>query len=447
MLPKKTSLEYLSLLYLGRILEPHWQSPPHVRYLTKATREAILAGGARLVVNLPPRHGKSLLICRLLPAWYALHRPRAQIVIATHTLNLAREHGIVIREYLRHLEARLKLPLLDKDLQSSERIRTAQGGYIYCVGVGGALVGRGADLAIVDDPYPNLAAAYSKKERENVEKWFEGTLYTRLQGGRNCIVVQQRWHRRDLAGTLLAKGWHGVVLPAEAREGDPLGRPVGQPLWAEKFPSEVLANIRQQIGGTLYQAMYQQSPEADEGNLFKAHHFQWRYDAPPEPHALRLLSIDTATSEKEHADYTAILAWAYDGRQVSLLDILRLRVEYPALVGALAQLTAQYQPHYVLIEDSNNGRALLQSLKREPKDYTLLGVAPTGSKYLRALTCVKWFENAQVLLPPTHALLSEYIGELMDFPTGAHDDFVDATSLALNWLDTHGGGVAVRVVR
>lgn len=444
---KRDSPEALSFLWLGRQLEPQWSAPPHVRHLAKTVREAILSGDARLVVNLPPRHGKSLLLCRLLPAWYALHRPRAQIVIATHTVSLAKEHGIAVREYLRFCEAQLGEPLLDRTLQSTERIRTVAGGYIYCVGVGGALIGRGADLAIVDDPYPNLAAAYSKKERENVQRWFEGTLYTRLQGARNCIVVQQRWHRRDLAGVLLSKGWRGIVLPAEAREGDPLGRAVGEPLWKEKFPLEALHDIRRQIGETLYQAIYQQSPEADEGNLFRAHHLQWRYDAPPPPDALRLISVDTATSEREHADYTAILVWAYDGQSVYLLDLMRLRVEYPALVGSLSRLAEQYRPHYVLIEDSNNGRALAQSLRREPKDYTLLAVPPVGSKYLRAMTCVKWFENAQVLLPPHHALLTDYISELMDFPTGTHDDYVDATSLMLNWLDTHGGAVQVRTVR
>lgn len=167
---KRDSPEALSLLWLGRQLEPQWSAPPHVRHLAKTVREAILSGDARLVVNLPPRHGKSLLLCRLLPAWYALHRPRAQIVIATHTVSLAKEHGIAVREYLRFCEAQLGEPLLDRTLQSTERIRTVAGGYIYCVGVGGALIGRGADLAIVDDPYPNLAAAYSKKEKRARER-------------------------------------------------------------------------------------------------------------------------------------------------------------------------------------------------------------------------------------------------------------------------------------
>lgn len=446
---RKDSLECLSLLLLGSLLEPHWQNPPHIRYLAKVVREAVRATAARCVINLPPRHGKSLLLCRLLPVWYALHHPRANIVIATHTLSLAKEHGIAIREYLRHLESRLGTPLLDKSLQSSERIRLAEGGYIYCVGVGGALIGRGADLAIVDDPYPNLAAAYSRKERENVQRWFEGTLYTRLQGARNCIVVQQRWHRHDLAGVLLSRGWQGCVLPAEARENDPLGRAVGEPLWAERFPKPVLHEIRAQIGNTLYQAMYQQTPEADEGNLFKAHHFQWRWTHLPETATLRFLSVDTATSEREHADYTAILVWAYDGTVAYLVDLLRLRVEYPALKGALERLAAQYQPQYVLIEDSNNGRALLQSLRRTPTRYAVLGVPPVGSKYLRAMMVAPWFETAKVLLPEDHPLLADYISELLDFPTGVHDDFVDATSLALSWLEAHrdAAHMTVRVVR
>jgi predicted phage terminase large subunit-like protein len=269
-----------------------------------------------------------------------------------------------------------------------------------------------------------------------------------LQGKRNIIVIQQRLHAKDLAGELIRRdGWQPIILPALAPENDPLGRQPSEPLWQSRFPTETLAAIRNEIGDTLFNALYNQHPITEEGNLFHSRFFEMRYDALPEL-SLILISIDTAQTTHDKADYTAWTVWGYDGNYAYLIDAERHRVEYPALVNTTRRLIDQHRAHYILIEQSAQGYALLQTLRYDLPHAAIVGVPPIGSKIVRALTASTWFHEARVLLPPQLTpQMHAWLAEMLDFPNAPHDDYVDSTTLALNWLRNQTPHGTWRIVR
>jgi len=425
----------MNILTLAKLVEHNFEITPHIVYLYKRILPALIAGNARFVIAMPPRHGKSTALARILPTWYMLTHPRASVVIATNEQELANAHGLAIRDYLMQLESILGVKLVDPARHAMHALRTTTGATLRCLTIRGSLIGHGADLAIVDDPYRNFAEAVSPRIRQQVSTWFRSTLYSRLQGKRNIIVIQQRLHAKDLAGELMQRsGWTPIILPALACENDPLGRQPGEPLWATRFGRDVLEEIRTEIGDALFNALYQQRPITEEGNLFHSRFFEMRYDTLPEL-SLRLISIDTAQTASDKADYTAWTVWGYDGHYVYLLDCERHRVEYPALLNITRRLIEQHRAHYVLIEQSASGYALLQTLRTDLQGAALVGVPPIGSKIVRALTASTWFEQARVLLPAQLTpQMHAWLAEMLEFPNSPHDDFVDSTTLALNWL-------------
>ena len=435
-------------LTIARLVEPDFEITPHIVYLYKRIAPALKSGGARFVIAMPPRHGKSTALARILPTWYMLTHPRAAVVIATNEQELANSHGMAIRDYLLHLETILGVKLLDPARHAMHTLRTTTGASLRCLTVRSSLIGHGADLAIVDDPYRNFAEAISPRIRQQVSTWFKSTLYSRLQGKRNVIVIQQRLHAKDLAGELMNRsGWEAIVLPAIASENDVLGRRPGEPLWTSRFGLEVLEEIRSEIGDPLFNTLYNQHPITEEGNLFHSRFFEMRYDTLPDL-SLRLIAIDTAQTAADKADYTAWTVWGYDGHYAYLLDAERHRVEYPALVNTTRRLIEQHRAHYVLIEQSASGYALLQTLRGDIPHAALVGVNATGSKIVRALTASTWFEQGRVLLPSElSTTMQAWLAEMLEFPHSAHDDFVDSTTLALNWLRHNALQGTWRIVR
>jgi len=422
-------------LQLAQLVEPDFEPAPHILYLFQRIAPALEEGNAHFVICMPPRHGKSTALARILPTWYILTHPRASVVIATNEQELANAHGSAIRNYLLQLEHILNTKIIDPARHAMHALRTTTGASLRCLTVRGSLIGHGADLAIVDDPYRNFAEAISPRIRQQVSTWFKGTLYSRLQGKRNIIVIQQRLHAKDLAGELIHNpNWQPIILPALASENDPLGRQPGEPLWQSRFPTATLAAIRNEIGDTLFNALYNQQPIAEEGNLFHSRFFEMRYDTLPEL-SLILISIDTAQTTHDKADYTAWTVWGYDGNYAYLIDAERHRVEYPALVNTTRRLIEQHRAHYILIEQSAQGYALLQTLRHDLPHAAIVGVPPIGSKIVRALTASTWFHEARVLLPPQLTpQMHAWLAEMLEFPNAPHDDYVDSTTLALNWL-------------
>ncbi|HJU09416.1 MAG TPA: phage terminase large subunit, partial [Candidatus Binataceae bacterium] len=229
----------------------------------------------------------------------------------------------------------------------------------------------------------------------------------------------------------MTDNWKILSLPAIAEANDLLGRGEGEALWPSKFPVEVLQRIRNQIGSNAWAALYQQRPVAAEGAVFRR---EWIRTFSVEPEYTRLVfSLDTAYKAGEGNDYSVILVWGEAPTGYYLLDAVRERLDFPALMSRTIAKASWWHPHAILVEDAASGQSLIQSLHAETS-LPLLPIKPLGDKESRASAVSPLFESGRVFLPKSAPWLTDYIDELLSFPVSGHDDQVDATSQALMWL-------------
>lgn len=425
----------MRLLPYVREHDATYQTPWHVE-LIASKLEAVERGDIkRLMLFLPPRHGKSELASRYFPAWYLGRNPKRQVITACYAQGLADDFGRRVRNIMASPEHLGVFPgsSLSKDSQAAERFSTAAGGTYFAVGRGGPITGRGATLAIVDDPLKDREEADSETIREKLKSWYAEVLYTRLAPGAAVIVIQTRWHQDDLAGWLQAEhkaqGWDIVSLPALAEKDEPHRRE-GDALWPERYSRDVLLATKAQMQSA-FASLYQQRPSAQEGAIFKR---QWwgRYDAPP-PFTRVVMSLDTAFKGGDENDYSVCTTWGETATGYYLLHVWRGRVEFPALLAMVLTLADQWKPNVVLVEDKASGQSLVQVLR----DQTRLPVHPvrvTADKVSRANAVTPTLEAGKVLLPVAAGWLDDYLDELSQFPNAAHDDQTDATTQALEYL-------------
>ena len=251
------------------------------RHLERVERREI----DRLIIEMPPRHGKSELASKSYPAWCLGRNPSKQIISASASNDLATDWGKAVRNIIASDEFRLVYPGVElaEDSRAAGKWQTKQGGIYVAASVGTSILGRGADEYLIDDPFGTMADARSEVMRENVWDWFNGTVYNRLQPGGAIILIAHRMHEDDLAGRLIermkagADTWTIVRLPALAEapseqypEPDPLGRKVGEALWPASYPVAALDRIRDNTLARNWSALYQQRPTPDEGEMFVA---------------------------------------------------------------------------------------------------------------------------------------------------------------------------------
>ena len=387
----------------------------------------------RLMIAVPPRHGKSLLASQLFPAWYLGRNPSRQIIAATYAQELADDFGRNVRNIMRDPLFAKIFPgvVLRDDSTSAKRFHTSAGGIYVAAGVGGPLTGRGADLLLIDDPIKNREEAESETFRRQMRDWYTSVAYTRLMPDAAVVVIQTRWHASDLAGWLLSdhghEGWTVVDLPALSEDGIAL--------WPERYPAQRLEQIKQTIGSRDFSALYQQRPSPAEGGLI---HSKWfsRYSVAP-IFSRVIQSWDTAHKAAQINDPSVCTTWGQTSTGYYLLDVYRVRAEYPELKRAALSLASKWDPSVILIEDKASGQSLVQDL-RQTTNMPILPVNPQGDKVIRLMVVSPLFESGRVFLPESAPWLIDYEMELTQFPSGAHDDQVDSSSQALKYLAHQG---------
>ncbi len=423
-------------------LFPAFDLAAHVKMILTKLEAIERAEARRLMLFLPPRHGKSLLASQFFPAWYLGRHPERSIITASYGEELSLDWGRRVRNLLadplhRAIFADCRL---SEDSSAVHRFSTTRGGNYYAVGRGGPITGRGADLLIVDDPIKDVEESGSEIVRRALHSWFSAVCYTRLQPGGALVLIQTRWHESDLAGWLLREHaderWEVISLPAIA-EQDETFRREGEALWPERFPLSTLEQIKSAIGGAAWASLYQQRPSAAEGAIFKRE--WWQFFQPPlaQKVARTVQSWDTAFKAREENDYSVCSTWAATDNGYHLLHLWRGRVEFPELKRMVGVLADEWKPNVVLIEDSASGQSLIQELKAATR-LPVLPVKVDRDKVARAQAVTPLIEAGKVFLPSGAAWLNDYIDELATFPHGAHDDQVDSTTLALNDLRTRG---------
>lgn len=416
-------------------LWPPFKLAAHHRLIVDKLEGVELSEITRLMIFMPPRHGKSLLGTQLFPAWFLGRHPDRSIITACYGQELADDFGRQVRNLVSDPIHHAIFPefRLADDSTSMRRFNTTAGGSYYAVGRGGSITGRGAHLLLIDDPLKDAEEARSEVTRRGLFEWYAYVAFTRLQPGGAVVLITTRWHEDDLAGRLLRedpKSWVVLCLPAIA-EVDESFRRAGDALWPEKYPIKDLEEKRKVIGGSAWASLYQQRPAAAEGAIFKRE--WWRYFRE-QPFFKRIVqSWDTAFKTGAENDFSACTTWGVADSGYYLLWFWRGKVEFPELKRCMNWLAQEWRPNQILIEDRASGQSLIQELKHS----TALPIIPIRAdkdKLARAEAITPLIEAGKVFLPESAPGLNDYVDELAAFPNGVHDDFVDSTTQALNYL-------------
>lgn len=384
----------------------------------------------RLMVFMPPRHGKSELCSIRFSAWYLGKHQQAQIIGCSYAESLAYSFSYAIRETIAGEHYQKLWPLgLDTagavrwQLTGKENRRAS---YI-AAGVGGGITGEGADLLIIDDPVKNAEEAESSAQRDKVYGWYTTTARTRLQPDAAIILIMTRWHVDDLAGRLIADAkrdpaadqWEILNLSAVTD---------GQALWPERYPISVLDNVRATIGSRNFESLYQGSPTQAEGNVFKREWWQFYKVRPVFNYIIQ--SWDTAFKDKSQNDYSVCTVWGITKSAYYLIDVVRHKVEFPELKRMCITAYERDKPQRVYVEDKASGQSLIQEIRRETR-IPIFPVKVDSDKVARANAVTPLIEAGRVYLPEYASWLHDYLEELSSFPVGEHDDQVDSTTQAL----------------
>jgi predicted phage terminase large subunit-like protein len=402
----------------------------------------------RLIINLPPRHLKSLMASIAFPAWCLGHDPTAQILCVSYAQDLADKlardcRSIMMSRWYRQIFS----TRLAAHRQAVQEFITTRQGYRLATSTGGVLTGRGADIILIDDPL-KPEEALSETQRQAANDWYDHTLYSRQNDKRRgaIVTIMQRLHEDDLIGHLLAQEpWEVLSFSAIAEEDEVhrietiwgprcFTRRRGEALHPDREALEILEHIRRTIGEYNFAGQYQQSPAPLGGGMVKAEWFKrYRQNERPERFDRIVQSWDTANKATELSDFSVCTTWGVSGKHLFLLGVFRRRLEYPALKRAVREQQSLFDATEVLIEDKASGTQLIQELI-EDGCHGVTRYQPTIDKVMRLNAQTGMIDNGFVHIPEDAAWLAEYLHEMTVFPKGKHDDQVDSTAQFLDWF-------------
>ena len=409
----------------------------------------------RLLLTMPPRHRKSAHASQLFPCWMLGRNPKMEIVVAGYAAEIALEHSRKARAFYLSDRFLALFPEVRRPGQSKAGIVqtahewwTPQRGRYYAVGIGGGLTGRGADLAIFDDPVKDREEAESERYRNRAFDWYTSTLGTRLSSGAAIVGIQTRWHVDDLAGRILQNAAEGtgeiykhINLPAID--------PTGKTLWPERFSAQDYAQMRLRAGTRDWEALYQGEPTIQGGNFFAVDRL--RYDALADfPEVQYIRCWDPASTEKQvnknDPDYTAgaLVALTMEQGEFGPLphlwikdiragqwepnkrnaEIERTAMEDGAAVPIFYEAVGAYKDSAATMAEALKGKRM----------FTPHHVS--SDKMVRASPLQPIFDGGNVHVPRGAAWLPIFEKQFTEFPAGSHDDVVDAVATARNKLDT-----------
>ena len=423
-----------------RYVWPEMLVGEHHKRIAAAFDRVISGECKRLIIAMPPRHGKSQMGSYLFPAYVMGKRPEAKLIVGSHTAELAQRFGRMIRNLVDDENYKELFPntVLSADSKAAGRWNTNAGGEAFFIGKGGAMTGRGGDIIILDDILDEQDAI-SDTAMDNTWAWYESGPRQRLQPNGAIILINTRWKTDDVAGRLLrmqsnlkADQWEVLEFPAIL--------PSGNPLWPGYWKLEELEKVKFSIGLKKWNAQWQQQPTNDDGAILKREWWRkWNRDEPPACSYV-LQTLDTAYSKKETADFSVIATWgvfqpsADSGPNLILLSVKKGRWDFPELKRVARDEYRYWQPDNVLIEAKATGTPLQHELRRMNIPVTMYspGGRRTGQdKVSRANAVAPILESGMVWYPEDEEFAQELVEECAAFPNGTNDDQVDVTVMAL----------------
>ena len=395
----------------------------------------------RVIINMPPRHTKSEFASYLLPAWFLGNFPGKKVIQTSHTAELAVGFGRKVRNLVDTETYREIFPDLNlqSDSKAAGRWNTSKGGDYFAIGVGGAVTGKGADLLIIDDPHSEQEAAMASSNPEVYDKvyeWYTSGPRQRLQPGGAIVIVMTRWAQRDLTGQVIkaaaqrgGEDWEVIEFPAIL--------PSGKPLWPEFWSLEELSALQEELPNSKWQAQYQQNPVGNESAIVKRDWWQWwEHDEPPACDYI-LQSWDTAFEKNQRADYSAGTTWGIwyneednNTPNIILLDSYKKRVEWVELKRDVLNWYNQWEPDSMIVEKKASGAPLIYELRSMGVPVQEYTPSRGQDKIARLNSVSDIIASGKVWVPRTR-WAEELVDEIAAFPSGEHDDLVDATTLAL----------------
>jgi len=445
------------------VIEPHTTFIPgwHIDCIADHL-EAVARGDIRdLLINIPPRHMKSLAVAVFWPAWLWTQRPGTRFLCASYSLHLSTRDSVRCRRLVSSewYQGRWgDVVELVEDQNQKIRFETSAGGYRIATSVGGTVTGEGGDFIIVDDPH-NIEEVESEALREMVLRWWDEVMSTRLndpkRGGR--VIVMQRVHERDLTGHLLERGgWHHLCLPAryepkvtvmpgqveiqphhECPYGSDPRTQDGELLWPERFGEEEIKRLEIDLGPFGTAGQLQQRPVPREGAYFRA---EWFGQNPPDvaDRIVRKVQYwDLAYSQRTGADFTVAVTLGIDGDQrLYILHVLRQRIEAEGLVDLMARHIEDTRPDLVGVEEGAYKQAAVRDIVRLltfrlTHPAAVLPVPVSRDKVTRALLAASRAQHGFLFADKAAPWWGDFLTELLRFPKGAHDDQVDALAGAV----------------
>jgi len=448
--PQRRLSQALQRMHLIFFLLPvfamlHPGAPPlrlawHLFAMCHALEEAAAGRKRRLVINVPPRHLKSITASVALVAWLLGRNPSLKIMVATYSESLAREHSQNCRMVMESAWYQRLFPKTRLQQGGNRQLdfRTTAGGGRRAISVTGSATGFGADIIILDDCM-KADDINSDAVREELNRWYVNTLLPRLNSKKAGVIIsiQQRLGEDDLTARMLEKGAHHLCLPAVAEKAERIAigfgriwpRVQGDLLDSQREDQATLDEMRRQIGPYVFAAQYQQNPVAPEGNIIRIEKFR-RYAARiPRGSCARIVqSWDTGMSSDPRSDFSVGTTWGYRDGRYYLLHVVRQRLDYPDLRDIVVHEARRFAADKILIEDAGSGKLLLQELSRMKPRMPLHACSAADSKIERMTGQLGQIEDGLVWLPDDAPWLDAFISELRAFPYGRHDDQVDSLS-------------------
>lgn len=448
-------------------------NPPHINYIAKRIQNAIETPNEDpdkyklLLISTPPRHGKTDLVSKHLPAWYLGNYPKNNVILSSYSADLSNSNSNAAKNIFKSWAPILWNVNPSKTTFKKTLWETQYGGAALSSGIGGGITGFGADLFVIDDFLKDYEEAESQRIRDNIWNWWQSVALTRLHPGAVVIIIATRWNEDDLIGRLKKQMKNDpdefpfeceeINFPAIAEQDnndDILGREEGEALWGSRYSAGRLKNVMKAVGHYIWNALFQGNPTPRSGSLFKRDNFRyyerdtqgnyvcWRRDIT-EPliiskkTLIKRTYLDPAIEIKKTNDPSGLGAWGYCpvNRVWLLLDTISERIEFTKVDEVMYNFAWKNNCSSIGVENEKLGKVIVkQSAGNDKyKGKTIpLNEVPIGGldKYARAVPMATYIENERVFFLKDAPWLGAYESQLIKFPNDDHDEFVDITSMA-----------------
>lgn len=423
-----------------------WKLANHLCKLDESLVDVANGDCKRLVVEFPPRHGKSELVGRYFPAWFLGTFPDKQVMYCSYEAKQARKYGRFARNVMQECGQEYFGVSVAEDSHAADmwNIEGREGGMVTA-GIGGPLTGKGAQLLIADDPIKNAEEAVSEHKRNTIWDWWESTALTRLEPGGAVIIVMTRWHKDDLAGRsvreMADEGWRVLKFPALAEANDPLDREEGEALWPERFSREDLEKVRDNRSLYWWLALYQQRPTKHASVEWPSEYFEdcW-FEAWPEC-GVKVITLDPSKGRTKHSDYSAyvMLGRGVDGCYYVDADLDRRSAGQ--IVDDGVELCRQFRPEALGIEENAWQDLLADMMTPRLHELNMIGIDVhtignySVAKENRIRRIDPYLRNRRIKFRNTPGC-KLLVNQLSEFPLAQHDDGPDALEMALRWAES-----------